>query len=209
MKKNKSRKLVHGFGINDASYQVTTYEGGKQVWMCPYYKFWRRMMDRCHSTLKLKVDTSYQGCSICEDWKLFSNFRKWVERQPVSNWRDCELDKDLLGSGKIYSPETCCFISSSLNKFLTCGNASRGKYMLGVSYGKGCTNRPYLAQCRGASKYSSKVYLGAFETEYQAHRAWQSKKHELSCLLATEQTDPRVARALITRYAPDKDWTNG
>ena len=43
-------------------------------------------------------------------------------------------------------------------------------------------------------------YLGLFTCEVEAHQAWLKRKLELAHLLAAEQTDGRVAKALIERY---------
>lgn len=42
--------------------------------------------------------------------------------------------------------------------------------------------------------------LGLFGCEIEAHQAWLKRKLELAHLLAAEQTDSRVAKALIERY---------
>ena len=43
-------------------------------------------------------------------------------------------------------------------------------------------------------------YLGLFINEIEAHQTWLKRKLELAHLLAAEQTDIRVAKALIERY---------
>jgi len=47
--------------------------------------------------------------------------------------------------------------------------------------------------------------LGYFTCEEEAHQAWLKRKLELAHLLAAEQTDTRVAKALIERYT---NYTN-
>lgn len=43
-------------------------------------------------------------------------------------------------------------------------------------------------------------HLGLFASELEAHEAWLRRKSELARHLAAEQTDERVAKALIARY---------
>ena len=131
-------KLVYGVGINDADYIVCIYEelprtNGKQnqkiVWRCPFYSRWMSMLRRCYSKAYQEKQPSYKGCSVCEEWLTFSNFKSWMETQ---DWEGKQLDKDLLVyKNKIYSPETCVFIDQRLNTFLVKSNKTRGDYPLG------------------------------------------------------------------------------
>lgn len=91
-------------------------------------KIWRRMLDRCYSPHYQKYNSSYIGCSVCDEWLLFSNFQKWV-LSPLSGYKkDYHLDKDILVKGnRIYSPETCCFVPRELNEMFTHTNNSLRK----------------------------------------------------------------------------------
>lgn len=91
-------KLVCGFGISDADYVVCPTIGGKQVW-CQYYRKWKSMLLR-QTPKEWKRHTTYKGCKVCEEWRSFMAFRKWMMTQ---DWQGKQLDKDLLGDGKLYS----------------------------------------------------------------------------------------------------------
>lgn len=193
----KKKKLVRGVGTNDADYVVRRfetigYENGKQkqklVWECPFYRRWCSMLKRCY-----EWGTSYIGCHVCEEWLTFSNFKAWVEKQ---DWEGKELDKDLLIKGnRVYSPETCVLVDKRVNLFLTERAASRGQWLIGVYWSK--RGGKFRASCGVDGKVK---YLGLFDTELEAHKAWLAFKLEQARLLAVEQTDPRVAKALIERY---------
>lgn len=204
--------MVCGWGINDVNYvvQKKQYIGGKQkqIWICPYYKDWKTMIQRCYSVEYLKQRPTYKGCTISEEWRYLSNFIKWVDSQPNKDWQNCEPDKDLLlNNNKHYSPETVVYISRSLNLFITDRGNNRGDLMIGVTPSKGSNKNPYRAKC--GNPFTGKgEYLGLFPTELEAHKAWQTRKHKYACQLADLQDDPRVANILISRYPPDKDWTN-
>ena len=201
----KAKKLVYGVGINDADYVVVKWETvevngvrkRKRVWECPYYATWIGMLMRCYSDAYQNRKSTYKGCSVCEEWLTFSNFRAWMVQH---DWKGRDLDKDLLVEGnKIYSPETCVFISSMLNKFFIASDASRGKYMLGVSWHK----RAGKFKSRCSNPFLNKQEcLGLFDTELEAHLAWKEKKNELAQRYASKQTDERVIEALLTRYKP-------
>jgi len=201
--KTKSERLVFGVGINDADYVVERKEtievNGKQkmklVWYCPYHRTWRSMLQRCYSPKYQDGNPAYIGCSVSEEWLTFSNFRAWMEAQ---DFEGMQLDKDLLFAGnKVYSAETCVFVSSSVNSFtIDCG-ASRGEWLIGVYWNKG--DGKFMSRC--SNPFTKKIeYLGLFTCEQEAHQTWLKRKLELAHLLAAEQTDERVAKALIDRY---------
>ena len=199
----KKRKPIHGFGINDADYVVVIsetigWDGDKQltklVWKCPFYSTWKGMVERCYSKKYLDKKPSYNGCSICEEWKYFSNFKAWMETQ---DWEGNRLDKDLLIRGnRVYSPDTCIFVSQQVNSFITESQAARGDYPIGVSLRK--SSGKFYASCRdGTGKLKS---LGYYETPEEAHQAWLAYKLEIAKELAAKQKDERVSKALLNRY---------
>lgn len=209
--RNKN-KLVCGWGINDVDYNVHRTEviNGKPkiVWTCPYYRKWKGIITRCFCPKYQARQPTYKGCTISDEWQRLSDFIKWVDNQPNRDWQNCEPDKDFLFVGnKHYSPETVVFVSGKVNGFITACVETKSKFMIGVcDSGKRCKSKPYMAQCRNPFTGKGKT-LGYFSTEIEAHKAWQAYKHEMACLLADLQSDPRVSKALRQRYAPDKDWT--
>lgn len=191
--------LVCGVGINDSTEPVTKTEiiNGKKIktWICPFYQRWHAMINRCYNENYQKKHPTYSDCKVCEEWKIFSNFKRWVVLQ---EWKERHLDKDLLIKGnKLYSPETCVFISSTVNNFLTDSLATRGRYLLGVSYISKVAK--YRATCRNPFTLKSES-LGSFENEIDAHVAWKTRKHFFAESLASTETDQRVVNALLTRY---------
>ena len=200
----KLKKLVCGVGINDADYVVKVWEtigyvDGKQrkklIWSCPYHQVWSDMLRRCYSTKFQEKYPTYKGCTVSDEWLTLSVFKNWMEAQ---DWEGKQLDKDLLFEGnKVYSAETCVFVTNRVNTFtIDCG-ASKGIYPIGVYRNK--KDRKFVAQCR--NQFTKKnEHLGYFTCEVEAHKAWLKRKLELAYLLAAEQTDQRIAKALIERY---------
>ena len=201
----KVKKLVQGVGVNDADYAIQKFEtigyvDGKQkqklVWVCPFYQVWKHMLERCYSTKYQERQPTYVECIVSDNWLKFSNFKAWMMTQ---NWEGLQLDKDILFEGnKIYSPETCIFVTQAVNKFTTDRGAARGKWLIGVSWNK-ATGKFQSRCCNPFTK--KQEYLGLFTCEQQAHEAWLTRKIELAHELAAVQTDPRVAKALINRYS--------
>lgn len=199
-----ANKLVYGSGMNDAGYQVYRNEtiSGKQkrLWSCPFYKVWTGVLRRCYDQKFQEKWPTYSECSIAREWHSFSSFRAWMIDQP---YEQSAIDKDLLLPGnKVYSPETCVFVSGALNNFLTDRASFSGKWPTGVDWHK--RSRMFRAAC--SNPFTGKrEYLGHFDAPEEAHEAWRSRKHELACQYAAMQNDLRIAVALSTRYAPRID----
>lgn len=195
MKLNKRTVLVCGIGINDADYNINKHEGGKVVWRCPFYKAWSNMIKRCYHPSSRRENPTYDGCSVAPEWIYFSNFKAWMIQQ---DWEGMQLDKDLLVRGnKEYGPNTCLFVSSKVNGFM----AEKPNKASGLPVGVILNIRDgkFMALCNYAFGGQRK-YLGLFNTQEEAHKAWLAFKLEQAYLLAAEQIDDRVAKALIDRY---------
>lgn len=203
---------VGGWGINDANYNVCITEkiNGKTkiTRICPYYKDWCGIIERCYRLNYQENHPTYVNCTICEEWKYLSNFIKWVDSQPNRDWQNCELDKDILfKDNKQYNSETCVYIPKKLNTFIATNSHRRGDCMIGVQYVPTKSKKnPYQARCHNPSN-GKQMYLGNYSTELEAHKAWQAKKHQYALVYAAQQQDPRLVKVLTERYAPDKDWT--
>lgn len=198
------RKLIYGKGVNDADYPVYktgyVYLDGKRqrkiFWKCPYYTKWSKMLERCFS-VKRKERFPNSFSTVCDDWLLFSNFKRWMETQ---DWEGKHLDKDLLVRGnKNYSPETCCFVSAEINSFITDNLIKRGEFPLGVSWSN--RDKRFIAQCQDGD--NGIIYLGAYNCPKEAHCAWLKFKSERAKKLASNIRDERIAQALSVRYDVD------
>lgn len=188
-------RLVYGVGINDANYVVSKYDSSgsgatrqnKLIWRCPFYMKWVAMLKRCYG--KLGDYPSYKTCYVCNEWLIFSNFRAWMNEQ---DWEGRELDKDVLVKGnKVYSPDTCVFVESRINKFILCEHNSPSDLTM-----RSDRNNYRVKYYDGKSSKS----LRSFDSQEEAYTAWLSYKHDLACKLAETQSDLRVANALRTRY---------
>lgn len=201
MQLRKRNMLIYGFGINDADYEVVKSDyvvdsqgsrKRKQIWVCPYYTTWRNMLRRCYNKASLKTHHTYGSCSVCEEWIYFSVFKSWMEKQ---DWQGKNLDKDFLrGEDKIYSPETCVFISQKLNKFITVKTKVREGLLAGVSPQSFCNN--FTANCNDGDKGST--YIGSFKTAFEAHKAWQKAKLKYAKvhLADPDNQDARVQKGI-------------
>lgn len=187
-------KLVFGVGVNDATYAVCRSHLGERSY-CPFYLRWKSIIQRCYSEIFHKRNPTYYGCKVCDEWKVFSNFKSWMEKQ---DWDGNAIDKDLLFPGnKVYSPETCVFVSTKVNSFMTEANSARGSLMIGVSY---CKARGlYESNCSNplTGRAEKKRY---FKTELEAHNFWGFRKYTIAKQLAKLERNKVVGDALIRRY---------
>jgi len=189
-----TNKLVQGVGVNDVRCRTKFVVDGVIV-RCKIYEAWRSMLTRCYSAKWVNKYPTYSGCSVSDDWLIFSNFKRWMESQ---DWKGKQLDKDILSRGnKLYSPDYCCFVSSITNTFMTDSGAVRGEWPIGVSYNR--ARNKFISECSNPFT-KKKEYLGGFENEISAHEAWRNRKHQLALQLADTQSDARVADALRVRY---------
>ena len=209
----KPKKLVFGAGVNDADYVTQMFEAighvsGEQkqklVWKCPYYSRWVTMLKRCYSDKYQERKPTYIGCTVSDEWLAFSSFKSWMEQQ---DWKGNQLDKDILFEGnKVYSADTCVFVTRAVNNFVNDQKAARGEWLIGV-----CWHKPaekFQAMCRNPLT-KKQENLGYFDCEQEAHQAWLNRKLELAHELAAIQEDPRVAKALVDRYSKPYTEQNG
>lgn len=178
--KQRGTKLTRGIGTNDMDYDVFKRLPDGKVWHCPIYRAWANMLTRVtHKDNKYSYDyeenfgKSYFDVSVCNEWLLFSNFHRWYSSQ---DYEGKNLDKDLLGDGTIYSPETCCLIPHILNVSLTTRRVRvkgvvKG-HLVGVSQHK---NKFYYTVNFNSKKYA----YGSCDTEIEAHQMWQKYKSQL------------------------------
>lgn len=199
------KRLLWGFGINDVNSptqeEIRREDGTREViWRCPFYQKWMSMVRRCYSeTLHKQTSPSYRDCTVCEEWKYFSNFKVWMEQK---NWEGKHLDKDLLSPmSRIYSPETCTFVSLEVNEFMTSSKNARGKYPLGVHYDN--EKELFIAQCHSPVTRVQEV-LGTFSNPEDAHEAWKDAKLSGAKYLASLEGNLDIGDILIKRYTFEK-----
>lgn len=134
---------------------------------------WENMLKRCYSENSLKLSPTYQKCSVCNEWKIFSNFEKWYNENyySVNNEIMC-LDKDILTkNNKIYSPQTCIFVPTTINILFCKANKIRGDLPLGVTWD---TKNNRFMSC--ITEYNKFKFLGYFTNVNDAFLAYKTEK---------------------------------
>ncbi|HID5228974.1 TPA: hypothetical protein ACXEMK_003886 [Enterobacter roggenkampii] len=150
------KKKVYGVGINDVT--------GSSKTTC--YIKWSSTLKRCYDTKWIqKYRPTYINATVCDEWLTLSNYKEFYDE---NYFEGAVLDKDILFPGnKHYSPFTCVFVPEFINLIVVC-NPTEG-HLFGVTKNK----KSYTAKITIEKQI---VPLGKFDTEMEAHRAWQSVK---------------------------------
>ena len=161
------------------------------------YTLWVGMLQRCYSDTYQKKQPTYEGCEVSDNFKSYEYFYEWCHKQVGFSNEGWQLDKDLLVKGnKVYSEDSCVFIPKEINILLTKRDASRGKYLIGVSWNKtGNAFKARVSKNKGRSEY-----LGSFKTELEAFNAYKEAKESFIKEQANKwkwQIDERAYESLM------------
>lgn len=157
------KKILFGIGVNDYEYPIQS----NGVMLTSYAK-WKSMLQRCYSEKYVNRRKCYVGCSVCDEWLRFSNFKRWFDKNYVEGYY---LDKDILVNGnKVYSPETCCFVPHEINELIEIRKNKTNKFYQCVEISK---NGNFRARIK---RHGRREYLGTFKTPEEAFNAYKQGK---------------------------------
>jgi len=141
------------------------------------YVKWVNMLTRCYSEAFHKVQPNYIGCTVCEEWHNYSNFKKWCEENYYSvDDEKMELDKDILKKrNKMYSPETCIFVPKSVNSLFINAKSARGNLPIGIDIAK---NGSFRVRVRKLGK-SRQSLIGCYDNIVEAFEVYKENKEQL------------------------------
>lgn len=177
----KKRTKIQGVGILDVDFSHTQDAAIRHV-----YRVWINILRRCYKEERTTREMSYQDCYVCEEWKYFSNFKKWFDRNYVDGYA---IDKDIICKGnRCYCPEYCSFVPQRINSLVVSRQNFRGEQLIGVYKTPSNTYSAKMNTTKG------NVSLGTFQTEEQAFNAYKSAKEEY----IKEVADDYYSKGLIT-----------
>jgi hypothetical protein len=181
--KNSYNKTIFGIGFLG----VGEYKMKENRLTTPQYSCWYDMLSRCYSKKCQEINSSYQECTVADEWHNLQNFAKWYDENYYEiKGERIHLDKDILIKGnKIYSHETCLFVPQRINNLIVKSDSTRGEYPIGVHFEKQ-TNK-YKAQCRD-NKGKTKN-LGRYETLEEAFNIYKIFKEKVIKQVAEEYKD--------------------
>lgn len=118
---------------------------------------WRGLFARCGKC------PAYLDVRVCDEWQTLAGFWLWLKDQPFSS-KDYQIDKDLIGNGKLYGPNHCVMVPAWLNSFLAMPKASK--------------NLPLGVHAQGFNFYSSagEIKSNLFPCLSQAASWYHSEK---------------------------------
>ena len=148
------------------------------------YIKWHDMINRCYNAKFHERQPQYKGCTVCEEWLNYSNFKVWYDQHKISGM-SLDLDKDILFKGnKVYSPETCVFVPHTINVLFLNSKKNRGDLPLGVHFDK--SKGKYRAEM---SFMGEPIKLGWFDTAESAFARYKEYKEDFIKDLAEQYMD--------------------
>lgn len=173
---SERKTLIYGVARNDYNDSCVDANGE----LLKSYDIWYGMIRRCYDEKSLEYKSTYRDCIVCDEWLLFSNFKRWLDENYIEGY--C-LDKDIRVHGnRIYSPQTCCFIPKEINTIFITNKRIRGEFVIGVSH----NGSNYTATLL---KWGKTCYLGVFATEEEAFLAYKREKESFIKEVANKYKD--------------------
>ena len=170
-------------------YKVGIYEKGSYdtVKDKKAYRTWKNILQRCYDEKTLERFPTYVGCEICDEWVYFQNFADWYHKNYVDGYT---LDKDILGDGKLYSPDTCCFVPNHINNILHENKHKQNELPLGVNLQDG----RYRVRI---SDRGRKINVGYYSTVSESLNAYnESRKAHIESVLSEYKLNDRIITAI-------------
>ena len=148
------------------------------------YLRWHDMINRCYNDKFHERNPQYKGCTVCEEWLNYSNFKVWYEQNKIKGMQ-FDLDKDILFKGnKEYSAATVVFVPHEINTLFVNCKKNRGDYPVGVHFDK--EENKYRA---GMSFMGERIRLGRFDTVESAFARYKEYKEDFIKDIAEQYKD--------------------
>lgn len=122
----------------------------------PLHALWDGIKARCLNPNRgCYKNYGGRGVKICDEWKNdFMAFYNWAI---ANGWqKGLQIDKDILGDGLLYSPETCCFVTQKKNA----NNTRRNHYLL------------YEGETMTLAEFSEKINISPKLVSLRFRRGW-------------------------------------
>ena len=162
------------------------------------YSIWNGVRQRCYNENIRHLAPSYQEAEMSENFKRYSYFKEWCNKQIGFDQDGWQLDKDILIKGnKLYSEATCCFVPPEINSLILKADRIRGKYPIGVYHDTSKIHKRFSAR---VSKNGKHKRFGSYLTPEEAFAVYKREKEKYIKEVANkwkDQIDNRVYEALM------------
>ncbi len=176
------KKLIFGKGVYVTGKYKATYRDSDGVQHnTKEYNKWYDMLRRCYSRNRDK-HASYMDCEVSENFLDFQFFAEWCNHQVGFDLEDCQLDKDILGCGKLYSEDNCCFVPRKINMLLASSRIDK-ELPIGVSIDR---HGNFVARLKVNNK---KVHISQHSTVEKAGKAYKIAKENYLKVMARDFKD--------------------
>lgn len=165
------------------------YKSRQNGKMTRSYNKWSNMIRRCYDKEFQKKNSTYENCTVCEEWHNFQNFAKWFDENYYEmDGQRMALDKDILVKGnKIYSPENCLIVPSRINNLFCKTDDKRGDLPIEVYYHKGAEKYSIFCSIYDRDKNKQKhSYLGLSNNLESAFKVYKQFKEKIIKEVAEE-----------------------
>lgn len=160
------------------------------------YIKWVNMMHRCYGGKNFEYCPTYKDCKVSDNFKDFTYFKQWCNKQIGFGNEGWHLDKDILVKGnRVYSEDTCCFVPKEINLLFGKSTKCRGDCPIGVHFNKREGVFEAYTTC-----YKKRKHLGKFKTSEEAFQVYKQAKESYIKEVANkwkDQIDHRVYEALL------------
>lgn len=193
-------KLVCGVGVNDFKLEGIKSAGTVE------HRLWSSMIARCYGSKA--CSSTYRGCTVSDNFKSLKFFHNWVNNQvgflfADENGLSWQLDKDIIGNGKQYSEDICCFVPRKLNTLMAYNKPSNTG-IPGVHFKT--NDKKFYAGCCDGDGVSR--FIGAYKDKTDAFMAYKERKEQVVRMYAKEYAglvDDRVTEVLLSYTVPLPD----
>ena len=176
------RELIFGVGVNSRGKYTATQRDSKGVQHnTKEYNKWYEMIKRCYHPDRTNR-VAYNNCEVSDNFKNFQYFAEWCQKQVGFGNNDCQLDKDILGDGTLYSEDVCCFVPRKINMLLASSRIIK-ELPIGVSIDR---HGNYVARLKINNK---KVHISQHSCPQVAGNAYKKAKEKYLKDMANEYKD--------------------
>lgn len=177
---------IVGIGINDMKGKVEIGKGS-------IYQKWVSMIKRCYCEHYVKNKPTYLFAEVEREWLRLSNFYEWASQYKGVSF--LTLDKDIYGSGVLYSPENCILVPNYINYFfLGMDKPLRFNWKPHLNKWEVWVENPTKGLKRGVGSYK-----GVYKTKEEALDVYKKAKKEYLKIILDRYKQESF-------YMPEVEW---